>query len=103
MKIQGIDLTICKPRSPTVLSYGARERYKMATMAAYRPVTAITWGERMLRGGAFDRSGLRWGALGLTAFIAMAALSDTADARRGHRQKSQSAESYQPSYSSIVV
>jgi D-alanyl-D-alanine carboxypeptidase len=103
VKIQRIDLTICKPRSPTVLSYGARERYKMATMAAYRTVTAITWGERMLRGGAFDRCGLRWGALGLTTFIAIAALSDTADARRGHRHKSESAESYQPSYSSIVI
>jgi D-alanyl-D-alanine carboxypeptidase len=57
----------------------------------------------MLRGGGFDRSGLRWGAVGLTAFIAIAALSDTADARRGQRHKSQSAESYQPSYSSIVV
>jgi D-alanyl-D-alanine carboxypeptidase len=57
----------------------------------------------MLRGGAFGYSGLRWGALSLTAFIAVTALSDTADARRGHRARSQAAESYQPAYASIVV
>jgi D-alanyl-D-alanine carboxypeptidase len=56
----------------------------------------------MLGGGALDHSGLRWGALGLTAFIAITAFSDNADARRG-RHRPQAAESYQPSYSSIVV
>jgi D-alanyl-D-alanine carboxypeptidase len=56
----------------------------------------------MLRGGASNQSGLRWGALGLTAFIAITAFSDNADARRG-RHRPQAAESYQPSYSSIVV
>ena len=57
----------------------------------------------MLRGGAFGRRGLRWSALGLTAFIAIAAFPGNADARRGHRPRSDSAESYQPSYASIVV
>src|SRR5712691_10879188 len=57
----------------------------------------------MLRGGASGYSGLRWGALSLTAFIAVTALSDNADARRGHRHRPQAAESYEPSYSSIVV
>src|SRR5712691_1228657 len=57
----------------------------------------------MLRGGASGYSGLRWGALSLTAFIAVTALSDNADARRGHRHRPQAAESYEPSYASIVV
>jgi D-alanyl-D-alanine carboxypeptidase len=55
----------------------------------------------MLRGGSFGSRSLRWGALSLSAAVAMAALCDNADARR--RQKAQPAESYQPSYSSIVV
>ncbi|HEY6700384.1 MAG TPA: serine hydrolase [Pseudolabrys sp.] len=57
----------------------------------------------MLRGGTFGYRSLRWGALSLTTVIALAAFCDGADARRGHRHKSQAAESYQPSYSSIVV
>ena len=57
----------------------------------------------MLRGGTFGYRSLRWGALSLTIVIALAAFCDGADARRGHRHKSQAAESYQPSYSSIVV
>ena len=58
----------------------------------------------MLRGGVFGHCGLRWGTLGLTTFIAVAALTTNADARRGHRQRSSDAgESYQPSYASIVV
>ena len=57
----------------------------------------------MLRGGAFGRRGLRWSALGLTAVVALAAFPGNADARRGHRPRSDSAESYQPSYASIVV
>ena len=57
----------------------------------------------MSRGGAFGRRALHWGTLGLTAFIAVAALTDNADARRGHRHRSEAAESYQPSYASIVV
>jgi D-alanyl-D-alanine carboxypeptidase len=56
----------------------------------------------MLRWGWSGHSGVRWGALSLTAFIAITAFSDSADARRG-RHRSQAAESYQPSYSSIVV
>jgi len=55
----------------------------------------------MLRGETFGNRSLRWGALSLSAVVAMAAFCDNADARR--RQKAQPAESYQPSYSSIVV
>ena len=55
----------------------------------------------MLRGETFGSRSLRWGALSLSAAIAMAAFCDNADARRRH--KAQAAESYQPSYSSIVV
>ena len=55
----------------------------------------------MLRGGTFGNRSLRWGALSLSAAVAMAAFCDNADARRRH--KAQPAESYQPSYSSIVV
>src|SRR5262249_43857616 len=55
----------------------------------------------MLRGGSFGNRSLRWGALSLSAVVAMAAFCDNADARR--RQKAQPAESYQPAYSSIVV
>ena len=55
----------------------------------------------MLRGETFGSRSLRWGALSLSAAIAMAAFCDNADARRRH--KAQSAESYQPAYSSIVV
>src|SRR5262249_10591079 len=57
----------------------------------------------MLRGGAFGHCGLRWGALGLTTVIAVTALSNAADARRGLRHRSQAAETYEPAYSSIVV
>ena len=52
-------------------------------------------------GGTFGYRSLRWGALSLTAVVTMAAFCDNADARRRH--KAQAAESYQPSYSSIVV
>jgi D-alanyl-D-alanine carboxypeptidase len=55
----------------------------------------------MLRGETFGSRSLRWGALSLSAAIAMAAFCDNADARRRH--KAAPAESYQPSYSSIVV
>ncbi|HYC16743.1 MAG TPA: serine hydrolase [Pseudolabrys sp.] len=57
----------------------------------------------MLRGGVFGHRCLRLSALGLTAFVSVLALSDNAEARRGHRVKSDAAESYQPSYASIVV
>jgi D-alanyl-D-alanine carboxypeptidase len=57
----------------------------------------------MLRGGGFGYLGLRWGALGLSAVVAVAAFADTANARRSHRHKSVAGESYQPSYASIVV
>src|SRR5215471_10775878 len=55
----------------------------------------------MLRGETFGNRSLRWGALSLSAAIAMAAFCDNADARRRH--KAAPSESYQPSYSSFVV
>jgi D-alanyl-D-alanine carboxypeptidase len=57
----------------------------------------------MLRGGTFLRSGLCWSALGLMAFAAAVFPTNNAEARRHHRSPAASAESYQPSYSSIVV
>ncbi len=55
----------------------------------------------MLRGGPFGHRTVYWGALGLTACVAVAAFTDTADARR--RARAEAGESYQPSYASIVV
>jgi D-alanyl-D-alanine carboxypeptidase len=55
----------------------------------------------MLRGGAFEHRAVHWGALGLTAWIAVAAFTETADARR--RARADAGESYQPAYASIVV
>ena len=57
----------------------------------------------MLRGGGLLRSGLCWSALGLAAIAAATFPTTTAEARRHHRSQAASAESYQPSYSSIVV
>jgi D-alanyl-D-alanine carboxypeptidase len=57
----------------------------------------------MLRGGGFGYRGLRWGAVGLSAVVAVAACADAASARRSHRPKASAGESYQPSYASIVV
>src|SRR5262245_35704998 len=58
----------------------------------------------MLRGGGLGYRGcLRWGAVGLSAVVAVAAFSDNADARRFRRPKADAGESYQPSYASIVV
>jgi D-alanyl-D-alanine carboxypeptidase len=57
----------------------------------------------MPRGGAFGCRGLHWGILGLTALVAVASLTDSADARRHLRARSDSGESYNPSYASIVV
>jgi D-alanyl-D-alanine carboxypeptidase len=57
----------------------------------------------MLRGGGFGYRGLRWGAVGLSAVVAVAACADAASARRSHRPKPSAGESYQPSYASIVV
>src|SRR5204863_9903008 len=56
-----------------------------------------------LRGGVVGHRSLRWGALGVTIFFAVATLTDNAEARRGHRVRSNAGESYQPSYASIVV
>jgi D-alanyl-D-alanine carboxypeptidase len=57
----------------------------------------------MLRGGDFGYRGLRWGAVGLSAVVAVAAFADAASARRSHRPKPGAGESYEPSYASIVV
>ena len=59
----------------------------------------------MLRAGAFVRRRLRWTVLGLATLLALAAITTDADARgRRHRpQRAAAAESYEPSYSSIVV
>ena len=59
----------------------------------------------MLRAGAFVRRRLRWSAFGLATLLAVAAVATDADARgRRHRHHhAAAAESYEPSYSSIVV
>jgi D-alanyl-D-alanine carboxypeptidase len=57
----------------------------------------------MPRGGVLGRRGLRWGILGLTVVVAVASLADSADARRRFRARSDTGESYNPSYASIVV
>src|SRR5689334_1889929 len=56
----------------------------------------------MPRGEAFGQWS-RWGALGLIAFSLVFALTDNADARRGHSPRGDGGEAYQPSYASIVV
>ena len=56
----------------------------------------------MLRAGALVQRRLRWGALGLATLLAAAAISTDADAR-GRRHRHHAAQSYEPSYSSIVV
>jgi D-alanyl-D-alanine carboxypeptidase len=56
----------------------------------------------MSGGGGLLKRGLRWGAVGLAAFAAVTSVTTDADARRGLRRAA-SGESYQPSYSSIVV
>src|SRR5215471_16219025 len=58
-------------------------------------------GERMSGGGVLRGRGLRLGAIGLAVMATTAAITTEASARRGHRTPS--TESYQPSYSSIVV
>jgi D-alanyl-D-alanine carboxypeptidase len=57
----------------------------------------------MVRGGVFGHRALRCGIMGLAALSAVAAFTDSADARRGRRTRAEAGESYQPSYSSIVV
>jgi D-alanyl-D-alanine carboxypeptidase len=59
----------------------------------------------MLRSGASVPRFCRWGALGLAALLAASAVAGAADAktRRHHRHTQPAAESYQPSYASIVV
>ena len=54
----------------------------------------------MSAGGGLARSSLRWGATGLTALVIASAFAPDASARRG---RGAATESYQPSYSSIVV
>lgn len=55
----------------------------------------------MRAGGLVDR-GLRWGALGLAALVAVTAVSGDADARTRRKHRSHAAR-YQPAYASIVV
>jgi D-alanyl-D-alanine carboxypeptidase len=57
----------------------------------------------MVRGGVFGHLALRCGIFGLVALSAVAAFTDNADARRGHRTRAEAGESYNPAYSSIVV
>jgi D-alanyl-D-alanine carboxypeptidase len=58
----------------------------------------------MLRAGAFVLRRLGWTVLGLTTLFALAAITTDADARgRRHRPHAVAVESYEPSYSSIVV
>jgi len=58
----------------------------------------------MLRPGGLFRRGLRSGAFGLLAVMAVSAIASDADARgRRHRQSSDSDETYNPPYASIVV
>jgi D-alanyl-D-alanine carboxypeptidase len=54
----------------------------------------------MSAGGVLARSGLRCGVTGLTALVIASTFAPDADARRG---RGAATESYQPSYSSIVV
>jgi D-alanyl-D-alanine carboxypeptidase len=56
----------------------------------------------MLRAGVLVQRHLRWGALGLAILFVFVAISTQADAR-GRRHRHQATESYEPSYSSIVV
>ncbi len=59
----------------------------------------------MLRAGALVQRRLCCGAIGLATLLAAATISTDADARgrRHHRHHAAAAESYEPSYSSIVV
>jgi D-alanyl-D-alanine carboxypeptidase len=61
----------------------------------------------MLRRGALVQRGLRWSLLGLGTLLAVTALAANADARgrrhHHHRHHAAAAETYEPSYSSIVV
>ena len=56
----------------------------------------------MLRAGVLVQHRLRCGAIGLAILLTAAAISTDADAR-GRRHRHHAAESYEPSYSSIVV
>ena len=59
----------------------------------------------MLRARAFVQRRRRWGVLGLATLFAVAAITTDADARGSHHRHRPhaAAESYEPSYSSIVV
>lgn len=58
----------------------------------------------MSRAGVFVQRRFRWSVLGLATLLAVAAITTSADARgRHHRHHATAAESYEPSYSSIVV
>jgi len=61
----------------------------------------------MLRRGAFVRSGLRWGALGLVTLTALTALTvndaDARSRRKTHHRPAAAQSRYEPPYASIVV
>lgn len=58
----------------------------------------------MLRRAGFSQRYVRWGAVSLVALVAAASIVGDADARtRRHHRPRATAQSYQPSYSSIVV
>jgi D-alanyl-D-alanine carboxypeptidase len=57
----------------------------------------------MLRAGARVPCGWRWGAFGLALLLAASAVAGSADARARRHRHAPAAESYQPSYASIVV
>src|SRR5690348_7210969 len=57
----------------------------------------------MLRRAGFGQRYVRWGAIGLAALVAAAAIGSDAEARTRRHHPHAAAPSYQPSYSSIVV
>ena len=59
----------------------------------------------MLRAGALVQRSLRWSAFGVATLLAISLIASNADARgrRHHRHHAVAADSYEPSYASIVV
>ncbi|HEY7229798.1 MAG TPA: serine hydrolase [Pseudolabrys sp.] len=54
-------------------------------------------------GGCLFQRSLCWCALGLATILAITAVTTSAEARRHHRSRTASSQTYQPAYSSIVV
>ena len=59
----------------------------------------------MLRAGALVQRSLRWSAFGVATLLVISSIASNADARgrRHHRHHAVAADSYEPSYASIVV